>query len=1044
MNRRLGRYELLHRLGRGGGGEVWEALLHGPAGFRRRVAVKLLAPGAGASAADDLVHEARLGALVAHPNVVSTLELGQDHGRYFLVMDLVRGCAAHHLHRDGPLPPAALLDIGVQVCEGLSHIHGLCDDDGWPLGLVHRDIKPGNLLIDTTHRVRIVDLGIARLQGTAELPSGTPGYVAPEQLRGEEGPTADVFSLGLTLTRLATRRRPFGRGAEALTNVAGPDADAMVTDPELLGALDEVLPGLGAVLVRAMRADPADRWPTAAAFAEALRSLYATCPTSRRLAALPVPSGEGAAPEAGGWTTERGRFVGREAELRALDQLLDGSPRWVMVVGASGVGKTRLVDEAVRGRTAVRIDASRVRTLDGLCLLAAEALSIPLGPDPVATVAQALRRVELLVIDEIERVLAPAAEAVAAWREAVPGLMVLCSSRVAPDHPGATLVRVGPLPLADAKRLFHLRLGAHVPDDVVTPLLRALDRLPLAVELAAARAKRTSPAAVLAQLQRTSSARLPGVREALEASWALLPSVDRQALVRLAAWEGSFDVRDAAAVLPPDGDPMARLESLVAHSLLHVRGNRFRLLTGVRAHARERLATERLQGEQRHGLWLARLGDERTLGRAMASAAVARQHQRVLADLVVASARAVRRGHGEVAAATALAAAVALDRAGLVQKMLDVLDPALGLGAQVMRLQHARAHVLNRLGRRDDALVAVRAALELAEGADRWELVCVEAQGRVLSGDAQGVEAAEEAVRQLALAGTSRKLLACRLGLGAIYQWLGRLGEAQEQLTLALRGGERLGFDLGHPAAMLATLRFRRGQVLGAQVDLRRALLELTSAGDESLLVRWTITLGANLLAAGEAAEARRVVEAVLPRARATGQPYLEAFALRTLVDVAMLDGRVADAHQLALQACDIADGMGPGTTLSGAQICLARTMLAHGQEVEGLRLLTQALGHRQPSRLVTAGGLSVAARYAPVPSARSRLDRFAAELVDEDTILHVVVHLARARLENRAGRAKEARGALLLAGQRLGQTDLPSGAPLQQELAELRAEIVA
>ncbi len=125
---RLGRYELRHRLGKGGHGEVWAALLHGPMGFRRPVALKVLPAVAAASAdREGLMQEARLGALVSHPNVVSTLELGEQDGRWFMAMDLVAGLTADQLRRKGPLPAAALVDLGVQTCHGLAYIHQLCD-----------------------------------------------------------------------------------------------------------------------------------------------------------------------------------------------------------------------------------------------------------------------------------------------------------------------------------------------------------------------------------------------------------------------------------------------------------------------------------------------------------------------------------------------------------------------------------------------------------------------------------------------------------------------------------------------------------------------------------------------------------------------------------------------------------------------------------------------------------------------------------------------------------------------------------------------------
>ncbi|MCA9490597.1 MAG: serine/threonine protein kinase, partial [Myxococcales bacterium] len=184
LPRRLGRYELVRVLGRGAAGVVVQAVLHGPAGFRKRVALKLLHASHGEDEARvaELIREARLGGLLSHPNVVSTLELGQVDGRWFVSMELVRGASLSALGRDGPMSPAAVVDAGIQLCAALSHVHELRDDGDRPLRLIHRDVKPGNLLLDRSGLLRLADFGIAGL--SAELgggAAGTPGYLAPEQ-----------------------------------------------------------------------------------------------------------------------------------------------------------------------------------------------------------------------------------------------------------------------------------------------------------------------------------------------------------------------------------------------------------------------------------------------------------------------------------------------------------------------------------------------------------------------------------------------------------------------------------------------------------------------------------------------------------------------------------------------------------------------------------------------------------------------------------------------------------------------------------------------
>ena len=253
----FGRLEPTRPIGRGGAGEVWEAIWHGPQGFQKLVAIKHL-PRAVTSqtAQQELIREARVGALLSHPNLVDTLDLVQHDGRWTLVMALVRGAPLSKLAR-GPWFPARVVEVGLMVCAGLTHVHGYCDAAGRPLGLVHRDIKLENLLVDIHGLVRIADLGIASWRDSASEPAGTPGYIAPEQLNGAPEARSDLFSLGVTLARLATGEAPFGRGSSAIAALA--DTDRVALDPALFATLEGVAPGLGEVIRRALRHDPALR-----------------------------------------------------------------------------------------------------------------------------------------------------------------------------------------------------------------------------------------------------------------------------------------------------------------------------------------------------------------------------------------------------------------------------------------------------------------------------------------------------------------------------------------------------------------------------------------------------------------------------------------------------------------------------------------------------------------------------------------------------------------------------------------------------------------
>jgi hypothetical protein len=246
---RVGACELVRLLGVGGMGEVWEAVLHGPAGFRKEVAVKLLHASPSEQDRALLVREARLGARLQHPNVVGVLGLGEVDGAWHVVMELVRGPSIAQLVRDGPLAPSLVLDVGAQVASGLAHIHGLVVDDR-PAGLVHCDIKPENLLLDEYGVVKLADLGIAALGGERHLAAGTLGYMAPEQVDGRPEARSDLFALGATLYVLATGARPFERSLRALAGL-----DRRLDDPAFAAEVDARVPGLR----RRRRAVPALR-----------------------------------------------------------------------------------------------------------------------------------------------------------------------------------------------------------------------------------------------------------------------------------------------------------------------------------------------------------------------------------------------------------------------------------------------------------------------------------------------------------------------------------------------------------------------------------------------------------------------------------------------------------------------------------------------------------------------------------------------------------------------------------------------------------------
>jgi eukaryotic-like serine/threonine-protein kinase len=274
------RYELHERIGAGGAGAVWRA--HDRV-LDRIVAVKLLRTDVAEDpeAAARFRAEASAAAKLTHPNAVVVYDIGRDGDDDYIVMEHVAGATLSDLLRQGPLAPAIAAAVGLQVGRALGTAHGR--------GLVHRDVKPANVLVTNDGVVKVADFGIARALGdgssrltTTGAVMGTARYLAPEQLRDEPvDARADVYALGLLLHQCCTGDLPFGDGsavevAMRRLTTALPDVRQQVVD---------VPPALAEVITRATAADREARFEDGAALAGALQPAV-PADAAARLAAL--------------------------------------------------------------------------------------------------------------------------------------------------------------------------------------------------------------------------------------------------------------------------------------------------------------------------------------------------------------------------------------------------------------------------------------------------------------------------------------------------------------------------------------------------------------------------------------------------------------------------------------------------------------------------------------------------------------------------------------------------------------------------------------
>jgi serine/threonine-protein kinase len=278
-SRVVGRYALFDKLAAGGMAVVHLGRLLGPVGFARTVAIKHLHPHFASSPefVAMFLDEARLAARIRHPNVVATIDVVVDATEIFLVMDYVQGETLARLlraalSRGSLLPPPLAVNIVLGLLAGLHAAHESTTEQGTPLGIVHRDVSPQNVMVGSDGVARVLDFGIAKAIGRAQLTregelKGKLSYMAPEQIRGGAiDRRVDVYAVGVVLWEALTLKRLFTGATDAermyqvlQSTVAPPSTHA----PDVPAALD-------AVILRALSSKPEDRYATALDMALAL------------------------------------------------------------------------------------------------------------------------------------------------------------------------------------------------------------------------------------------------------------------------------------------------------------------------------------------------------------------------------------------------------------------------------------------------------------------------------------------------------------------------------------------------------------------------------------------------------------------------------------------------------------------------------------------------------------------------------------------------------------------------------------------------------
>lgn len=587
----------------------------------RAVAVKVLAGALDNENQTRFLREQRaMGRLTGHPNVVGVLEVGvTESGRPFLVMPYhPQDSLDVRIRRHGPLTMAETLRLGVKMAGAVESAHRL--------GIVHRDVKPGNILLTDYDEPALTDFGIAQIAGGFQTATGTvagsPAFTAPEVLGGDPpSPSSDVYGLGATLFAALTGHAAFERlsGEQVVAQFLRITTQPA---PDLCEAGIEA--DVAAVVERAMSRDPRER-PSAVTLGEALQEIQfqrgipidemalraepgaepdlrrpTRLPTGRSPAGQPRPSSSSGTD--GGIPLELTSFVGRRKELTDTKRLLSAS-RLVTLTGIGGVGKTRLALQVATNTQRAFADGVRLVELGDLRdgSLLGEVVATGLGlrqhsRKPQHSLMEFLQpREMLLVLDNCEQVVDAAADLAETLLRTCPGLRILATSRETLDVAGETALRVCPLtvpesdrepslkglPSYDAVTLFAERAATAVPGFEVTEANAAtisricirLDGLPLAIELAAARLRTMSPEQILQRLtnryelltrgSRGAPPRQQTLRWSIDWSYELCLPTEQQLWGQLSVFAGSFEL-DAAVDVYEHGTESAGLLDLIA------------------------------------------------------------------------------------------------------------------------------------------------------------------------------------------------------------------------------------------------------------------------------------------------------------------------------------------------------------------------------------------------------------------------------------------------------------------------------------------------
>ena len=596
QDKKIGRYTLRQKIGSGSSGDVYLASVKGPFGVDKKVALKMLHPSVGSDnrRRDDFINEARLGALLKHPNIVEVYELGALESHLFIAMEFIDGYSLRFMLDQQPnLPENIALRITKDVAQGLKYA-GNVQYQGNELQLVHRDLKPANILVNRQGQSKIVDFGLARALGISELTDGglqgTLNYMSPEQARGDSLDfRSDIFSLGLILYEMICGERVFDNRHHYSLIIKVQEIDTLWKE-KLHENLKQRAPGLIPILRKMLSLYSKSRYQSYDHLILDIENRLLNKGTYRvqfeqQESGLPIEPSQEHDDESSVSVIIDDRShecLGREKEKEAL-QLLVENNQLVQVKGSIGIGKTAFVqsflsEERRNYDRALYVPLEKTNTKISLTgtVFRALALTAPSG-DGVEELLNYFRVVQrfLLVVDLDEPISEETLSVLKYWITHIPQLRIIVCSHTLIE-PNIQYLDIPPLQNQVVVQYIQKHCK-HLSSKQIEQLLPYIEGIPLLMVMTVAQLKKHT----FGDFVKKQSLLSPdsGWFSRMDILWDLLAPYEQNALCQLSVFEGYFSIHAAEKVIDLKDHNIHHLTidvlgSLVSHSLLHTKNDR--------------------------------------------------------------------------------------------------------------------------------------------------------------------------------------------------------------------------------------------------------------------------------------------------------------------------------------------------------------------------------------------------------------------------------------------------------------------------------------